>query len=50
MIYDLWIEQAEEDEEFDDDAKKQSDKNYENVQKKGSQDVIEEWITYKNEK
>ena len=42
MIYDLWIEQAEEDEEGEEDAKKQSDTNYENEQKKGSQGAIEE--------
>ena len=42
MIYDLWIEQAEEDEENEEDAKKQSDTNYDNEQKKGSQGAIEE--------
>ena len=30
MIYDLWIEQAEEDEEGEEDAKKQSDTKYDN--------------------
>ena len=48
MIYDLWIEQAEEDEEGEEDAKKQSDTNYDNEQKKGSQGAIEEWIISKN--
>ena len=42
MIYDLWIEQAEEDAECEEDAKKQSDTNYDNEQKKGSQGAIEE--------
>ena len=42
MIYDLWIEQAEEDEEGEEDAKKQSDTNYDNEQKKESQGAIEE--------
>ena len=48
MIYDLWIEQAEEDEENEEDAKKQSDTNYDNEQKKGSQGAIEEWIISRN--
>ena len=48
MIYDLWIEQAEEDEEGEEDAKKQSDTNYDNEQKKESQGAIEEWIISKN--
>ena len=42
MIYDLWIEQAEEDEECEDGAKKHSETNHDNEQRKGSQDVIEE--------
>ena len=42
MIYDLWIEQAEEDEEGEEDTKKQSDTNYDNEQKKESQGAIEE--------
>ena len=42
MIYDLWIEQAEEDEEGEEDAKKQSDTNYDNEQKKESQGANEE--------